>query len=197
MKGRLLPFRRVQGVAADLSDEALLAACAVGETAALGALYDRLQPSLWMFLARLVGGGADELDDLVQATFVAVYKGAGGFQMGASVRTWVFAIGANLGRNHLRSETRRRRALERLAQSPPMPADAPDTSVERQQLAERLRLALEALPEDLRLVYLMCEIEELPAREAARALAIPEGTLWRRAHEARKALRALIERDAP
>ena len=37
VKGKLLPLRRVEGLPAEMSDEALLAACATGETAALGA----------------------------------------------------------------------------------------------------------------------------------------------------------------
>jgi RNA polymerase sigma-70 factor (ECF subfamily) len=194
MKGELVPFRRVAGVTAELSDEALLAACAVGDSAALGALYDRLQPGLWRFLSRLVGADADELDDLVQATFVAVHKAARGFQAGASVRTWVFAIGANVSRNYVRGETRRRRALQRMAQAVPAAAETPDANAERLQLTGRLRRALDALPADLRIAYVLCEVEELPGREAARALGIPEGTLWRRVHEARKTLRVLIER---
>ncbi|MBK9031936.1 MAG: hypothetical protein IPL61_11520 [Myxococcales bacterium] len=39
----------------------------------------------------------------------------------------------------------------------------------------------------------MCDLEQLPGVEVARALGIPEGTLWRRLHDARKAIRVAVE----
>ena len=39
MKGKLLPLRRLEGRPVEMSDEALVASCAVGEAAALGALH--------------------------------------------------------------------------------------------------------------------------------------------------------------
>ena len=70
-RGKLVPLRRVDGLPAEMSDEALLAACALGDRAALGALYDRLSPHVWRFLSRMAGNQLEELEDLVQATFIA------------------------------------------------------------------------------------------------------------------------------
>lgn len=195
--GALVPLRRVEGIPAEMSDEALVAACAVGDAAALGALYDRHQPGLWTFLSRVLAVGATEVDDLVQATFMSVYRAATRFQARAGVRTWLFAIGANLAKNHLRSEIRRRRALDLLARAPAGRDPGPDHSAERRQMLERVSFALAALPHDLRVAYLLCDIEEIAGRDAASALGIPEGTLWRHVHEARRALRAAVERDGP
>ena len=190
---RLVPLRRVDGVPAEMSDEALLAACALGDSAALGALYDRLSPHLWRFLSRMAGNRVEELEDLVQATFVAVHGSAASFKGTASVRTWVFAVAANVTRRYLRDEVRRRAAVDRLARLPVAPAGRPDESVEQQQLMLRLREALSALPHDLRVSLVMCDLEDISGREAAFALNIPEGTLYRRVHEARRALRVLVE----
>jgi RNA polymerase sigma-70 factor (ECF subfamily) len=44
-------------------------------------------------------------------------------------------------------------------------------------------------------VYLMCDVEEIPGVEVARTLGLREGTLWRRLHDARRALRASLERE--
>lgn len=193
--GQLLALHRVEGLPSEMSDEALLAACALGDSAALGALYDRLTPHLWRFLSRLAGGRSEELEDLVQATFMAVHRAASSFKGTASVRTWVFAIASNVTRRYLRDEVRRRSAFDRLAVLPGAPVGRPDESVEQQQLMDRLRGALSALPHDLRVTLVMCDLEDIPGREAAIALAIPEGTLYRRVHEARRALRALVEEE--
>jgi len=190
---KLVPLRRVDGLPTEMSDEALLAACALGDSAALGALYDRMTPHLWRFLSRMAGNRVEELEDLVQATFVAVHGSAATFKGTASVRTWVFAVAANVTRRYLRDEVRRRAAVDRLARLPVVPAGRPDESVEQQQLMLRMREALSALPHDLRVSLVMCDLEDIPGREAASVLSIPEGTLYRRVHEARRALRALVE----
>src|SRR5262245_54267609 len=86
MAARLLAFRRAEGVVTEMSDEALLAACAVGDTAALGVLYDRHQASVRRFLARLRGARAAELDDLVQATFIEVWRSSPRFRRRSAVK---------------------------------------------------------------------------------------------------------------
>ena len=50
-------------------------------------------------------------------------------------------------------------------------------------------MALDGLPHDLRVAYILCELEDTPGKDAALALGIPEGTLWRRLHEVRQILR--------
>ena len=196
-RGKLVPIRRVDGLPAEMSDEALLAACALGDRAALGALYDRLSPHVWRFLSRMAGNQVEELEDLVQATFIAIHASAATFKGTALVRTWVFAIAANVTRRHVRDEVRRRSALERLSKLPTQPAGRPDDSLEQQQLMLRMREALSALPHDLRVALVMCDLEDISGREAAAVLQIPEGTLYRRVHEARRALGALVEEGRP
>ena len=113
------------------------------------------------------------------------------------MRTWVFAIAANVTRRHVRNEVRRRSALERLSKLPTQPAGRPDDSLEQQQLVLRMREALSALPHDLRVALVMCDLEDISGREAAAVLQIPEGTLYRRVHEARRALGVLVEEGQP
>ncbi len=62
-RGKLVPLRRVDGLPVEMSDEALLAACALGDGAALGALYDCLSPHVWRFLSRMAGNQVEELED--------------------------------------------------------------------------------------------------------------------------------------
>jgi RNA polymerase sigma-70 factor (ECF subfamily) len=55
-----------------------------------------------------------------------------------------------------------------------------------------LAQAVDGLPDPLREVFVACEIEDLPGAEVARVLGVPEGTLWRRLHDARKAIRTAM-----
>ena len=193
---KLIPLRRIEGVAGELSDEALVAACAVGDASSLGALFDRHHAAAYRFLARLATVDAGDLDDLVQATFVEVRRAAAGYAGRAAVRTWIFAIAANVARHHARSEGRRRTLSAEFLRRPHGTPARPDETTERRDLLTRIEKAMQALPHDLRVAFVMCDLEEMRGVEAARALDIREGTLWRRLHEARKALRKALEGEA-
>lgn len=194
MTGRLLPLRRVQGVVGEMSDEALLAACAQNDSAALGALFDRFHQPVYLFLLRLLGPGERDVDDLVQTTFIEVRRAAGSFRGKSSVRGWLLGIAANIARHHIRGSARRRALLTSVAAQPEGPLRRPDDDAERRQLYDQLHQAIAELPEDLRVPLVMCDMEDLPGAEAARALGLREGTLWRRLHDARKRLREMLER---
>lgn len=196
MIGKLVPLRRLAADVVDLSDEAVLAACATGDPAALGALFDRFHVAVYRFAARLPLGDGLARDDLVQQTFLEVRRIAARFRGRSTVKTWILGVAANVARHQLRGERRRRvhqaRFAERLVAVPAQP----DAELERSRLLARIADALAALPHDQQVAFILCDLEQLPGVEVARALQIPEGTLWRRLHHARKTIRAAAG-DAP
>jgi RNA polymerase sigma-70 factor (ECF subfamily) len=186
------------GVDVARPDASLLEDFARGDTLALGELFDRHHAAVYRFVARLTSTDRADLDDLVQQTFVEVARRASTFRGASAVRSWLFGIAVNVARHDARSRTRRRRVIgdfggERPSQVPGV--DRPDETAERNELLERLARAIDALPLPLREVFVACEVEDLAGAEVARQLGIPEGTLWRRLHEARKKVRALVEGD--
>lgn len=190
--GQLIPIRRVEGVPGEMSDDALLTACAAGEAAALGALFDRHGERIGGFLRRVLRSAENDVADLLQATFLEAQRSARRFRGRSSVSTWLIGIAANIARHHARGEQRRAKAQAKLAVSPQAQVRTPGEEAERREMLERLPGAIDALPPDVRLTYVMCEIEDIPGRDAARALGVSEGTIWRRLHEARNALRRMI-----
>jgi RNA polymerase sigma-70 factor (ECF subfamily) len=194
----IVPLRRLDErrvAVSDISDEALLAACAVGDSAALGALFDRHHEPVYRLVSRLLHTEPAEIDDLVQMTFLEGWRSANRYNARGSVRSFLFGIAANTVRHHVRSAQRRRSAL---ADCPPphaaaRGADGPDALLLRSQQVNRLATALHDLPHDLRAAYVLCDLEDVPGVEAAQMLGVRAGTLWRRLHEARRALRAAIE----
>ncbi len=177
-----------------LADASLLLACAAGDHAALGLLFDRFQPKIARFLQRYLGGASAEVDDLVQTTFLEALRAAASFRQQSSVQTWLFGIAANVARNHIRANTRRRAFLKRVSSEEPEGPDQPEFSTGQRQLIERLSAAVPELPHDLRIVFILCDVEQQPSVDVAKALGLPQGTIWRRLHEARKALRAELDR---
>jgi RNA polymerase sigma-70 factor (ECF subfamily) len=194
--GKVIPLRRHDPAPAEaeqISDAALLAACAVGDTAALGALFDRHHRAIYAFLSRLRGTDARDHDDHVQATFLEALRAAKNYRGDAPVNRWLFGIAAHVVRHHVRSEIRRKSFTSRLAVHPRRLPTEPSVRAERDQLMSRVRSAIDELPEKQKVVYVMCELQVVPGVEVARILGMREGTVWRLLHQARAALRGALE----
>ena len=193
MSAKLVPLRRLAGETAELSDEALLAACATGDAAALGALFDRFHEVVYRFAGR-VALGDDARDDLVQATFLEVQRTAAKFRGLSSVRTWILGVTVNLARHVRRSDQRRRQREARfVAHVEAAPVDV-GAEVDQRMLLARVEQAIAELPHDPQVTFILCDLERLPVPEVARVLGVPEGTVWRRLHDARKIVRASVQR---
>ncbi|HVK85099.1 MAG TPA: RNA polymerase sigma factor [Kofleriaceae bacterium] len=200
-EGKVIPLRRppadVPMPDEQMSDQALVAACAVGDSTALGVLFDRHHRAVYAFLSRLRGTDERDLDDLVQATFLEALRSAKRFRGDAPVNRWLFGIAVHVVSHHVRSEIRRKSFHTRLADHPRRAPTEPAARVERDQILAKVRRAIDDLPDKQRTVYVMCELEEIPGVEAARILGMREGTVWRLLHQARTALRDALERREP
>lgn len=194
MTAKLVPLRRVSGDITEMSDEALLAACGTGDAPALGALFDRFHLAVYRFASRLAMTDDLARDDLVQATFLEVQRAAPSFRGTSSVKTWILGIAANIARHTLRAERRRRVHQAKFLERVDAAAEPLDAQLERRKLLARIAEALSRLPRDQQIAFILCDLEQLPGVEVARVLDIPEGTLWRRLHTARKGMRQAIER---
>jgi RNA polymerase sigma-70 factor (ECF subfamily) len=170
----------------DMTDEALIAACATGDRASQARLFERHVDAIHRFVTRMRGTDHEMIEDLVQSTFLAAFQSARRFR-GGNVRAWLYGIAANHVRNYARREVRRKRALVAVADVAPALAGGGDPS-----LAAYLPAAIEALPHDLRAALVLIDLEGELGRDAALALGVPEGTLWRRVHLARKAVRVAL-----
>jgi RNA polymerase sigma-70 factor (ECF subfamily) len=199
LKAKVIRLPKRSSAGETLSDSALLAALGTGDVAALGALYDRHADTLFRFLCRMPHVDEQEAEDLVQEAFLAARHAARSYRGDCAVRTWLMAIAGNLSKARARSRQRYRSALERVRlQALPtlVSSDAEAQLRQRQQIA-CVAAALAELPHDLQLAYVLCELEGVPGVEAARVLKTREGTLYRRLHDARKRLRAALEREGP
>jgi RNA polymerase sigma-70 factor (ECF subfamily) len=169
------------------SDAALLVAVADGDRRALEVLYRRHAP--WV-AARLRRRCADlgTVDEVLQDTFVAVWRGAGRYDGRGAVGAWLWGIAI-------------RRLVDAVRRSP-RPAEAlldvPDAvdlvgSAEEQVLLGiehgELGPALDRLSPELRAVVRATVVDGLTTREAGRLLGIPAGTVKTRMMRARAQLR--------
>jgi RNA polymerase sigma-70 factor (ECF subfamily) len=161
-----------------------------GDEAALRDVYRAHRSALLRFARRLVGDPA-AADDLVHEVFVRLPRAVRRMQPGAPLGGFLIAVAVNNARHHVRAAARRRRAQARLAQEPaPAPSGgAPDGEVERRQLAQALSRALDQLPLDQRVAFVLCAVEERTSSDAAVLAGTNESTMRARLFHARRKLR--------
>lgn len=146
-----------------------------GEEDALDEIYDQFSSFVYGLSLRVIGD-ARAAEDISQDVFVSVWERPGAFDPDrGSLRTWLGTLAQRRAVDHVRrEEARRRRAIKDAAR----PVWAPD--VEEMALAlvtaERVRSALDALPDEQRRAIQLAYFGGKTYRQVAEVLGIPEGT---------------------
>ncbi len=171
-------------------DRDLLARTGAGDRQALTELYTRYRGAVFAYLLRLT---PDQhlAEDLLQETFVAVWKSAASFAGRSTVKTWLIGVAHRQAHNVLRrhSESFADEAeLAQLVAADPEPENAALAQATREELLAAIaRLSL-AHRETLALAF----GQEMPAAEIAEALGVPIGTVRSRLRDAKRLLRAAL-----
>jgi RNA polymerase sigma factor (sigma-70 family) len=184
LRGATLP-----GEEADRTDGQLLQSyVASGDEAAFAALVERHGPMVWGVCCRVLGRHHDA-EDAFQATFLVLVRKAASV---VTVANWLYGV-AHQTALKARATAARRRARERQVEAMPEPAfeQRPRADELRQVLDE----ALSRLPTKYREVLVVCDLEGMTRREAARHLRLPEGTVASRLATARSMLARRLARQ--
>jgi RNA polymerase sigma-70 factor (ECF subfamily) len=137
----------------------------------------------------------NDLDDVVQETFLRAYRSLKRFRGGSSLRTWLIQIALNVCRDRQRTFWKRRVVLTTdSATLDAVPSGKPSFS-DAAALQQTIEAAVAQLPENLRLPFVLHAFEELSGAEVAAVLGWSESTVWTRIYAARKKLREQL-RDA-
>jgi RNA polymerase sigma-70 factor (ECF subfamily) len=167
---------------------------AAADPAAIGEVYDQHQRAVRAFASRLVGD-ASAAEDLVHEVFVALPKAIKNYRFESSLRTFLISIAVNHARHHVRAASRRRAAMDRLALEPEGGSSDPEQVQRRKELASLLTRALDTLPLEQRVTFVLCEVEERTSREVAEITGVPEGTVRTRLFHAKKKLRQELSQE--
>lgn len=174
------------------ADPELMRSLGAGDLGALGLLFDRYHEDVRQFMRRAVGDA--DADDLVQETFLTAARAAGSYDGRPSARPFLIGVAAQLARRRRRTFARLRNALSAFGSNPRVSPSSPEDASSQAEEGEQVRAALEHLSDDKRLALVLVEWEGLSGEEAAAALGVPVGTLWRRLHDARNELRRVLTR---
>lgn len=185
------------------ADTALIERCQANDAAAFNEIVSRYKNRVHNYVSRMIGPGADA-EDLTQETFVRAYMNIKSFQSRASLNTWLYRIATNICIDYTR-RSRRAKALttslhrEDEDDEADVAVDVPDSRFDPQsmllnkELGARLEQALRSLPEKLRTVVLLHDIEGLAYEEIAHVADCPLGTVKSRLFNARAALRDKLQ----
>jgi len=185
----------------EISEEALVERCRRGEREAFDVIIERYKDKIVSYLAYMIGED-EEAQDLAQEVFIRAYLSIRKFRGDCSLQTWLYRIAHNLGIDHIR---RRKRSPDHVSLDAPVQVEKgelerqwegevsdPEEEVERAELAAMVRKAVGMLPEKLRAVVVLHDLQQLSYEEVARILKCPVGTVKSRLFHARAELRRLL-----
>ena len=171
------------------SDEELMAAYVGGDSSAFATLFQRYAPILMRVMRRQMRVQEDA-NELVQQTFLQLHRARKDFQQGRRLRPWLMTIAYNLKREHFR---RKKRRPEAPLEYEPEAAPESRHPLERKADRERLRAALETVPEGQREVIEMHWFEDISFPDVAQMLGLSVSAVKVRAHRGYKQLRRALE----
>jgi RNA polymerase sigma-70 factor (ECF subfamily) len=184
-----------------LDDSGVVAAFLDGNKRAFGELVERYQNRLLNFIYRTTGD-RERAEDLVQETFIRVYRHLHRFDQSKKFSTWIYTISSNLAKNELRNRSRNPLVLfqtlmkNRQADERPLEWEdntyRPDDLFRKRHLKSQVDAAVDQLPEHHRTVFILREMEGKTYEEIAEITATNLGTVKSRLNRARNNFAQLI-----
>ena len=181
---------------APVSDAAIVARVMDGDLAAFELIMRRYNQRLFR-VARGILGNDEEAEDVVQETYIRAYEHLSEFEGRAQFATWLTKIAVH-------AATARRRRMRRVELFAPeedflsmvgtSSDDDPREQASRGELRSILAQAVDELPADLRVIFILRHVEGLDTEETARNLDLTPANVKVRLHRARAQLRHSIDR---
>ncbi len=176
------------------SDILLIKERQIADTVAFDRIVDLHRKQIYGLAYQLTGNHEDA-DDISQEVFIRAYRSIGKFGGKSKLSTWLYRIAVNLSINHLKKESRHAHILpneeilgskvDSLISSWTSPLE----DVEAKELAQQVKEAIESLPAEEKVIFILRVHQELSYKEIARTLNCPIGTVMSRLNRARRRLR--------
>ena len=185
-----------------MDEPALIHEAQRGDLNAFNRLVLEYQSQVFNLACRIMGE-ADSAADAAQEAFISAYKHIT-YYRGGSFRAWLFRIVTNACYDELRRRKRRPAvSLDELTNSDDGPDDAsallvskeesPEAYVQRREIRAAIQNCLDRLPEDMRAVVVMSDVQGLDYAEIAESIGTALGTVKSRLARARARLRDCLQ----
>lgn len=176
-----------------MEEQELISRSQASDIEAFNQLVERYQRLVYNLALRMLGN-AETAEDAAQDTFLSAYKAIGKFR-GGSFKAWILRIAANVCHDKMRAARRARVAslddlMEELGDFiADNDAESPEDYTLRRELGRFINEGLTHLPEDQRLVVILCDIQGLSYEEISEATNSSLGTVKSRLNRGRARLR--------
>jgi RNA polymerase sigma-70 factor (ECF subfamily) len=180
-----------------VSDEELILRFQKGDTEAFTELVVRYKDPLYNYVSRMLRDNI-YAEDIVQETFVRVYRNRDRYQQIAKFSTWIYTIAINLTKTELRRQSLRRFFSISSVNEEGRTFELPDTKINLEKraedviLGENIHLAIEKLPKIFREVIILRDLQELSYEEISKIVEVPIGTIKSRMNRARTRLAKIL-----
>lgn len=185
-----------------MTDAMLIKEFLKGEVGAFNTLVWRWEKPLYYFVYRTVGN-SETAKDICQSAFIRAYKELRKLRDHEKFSPWMYRIALNLCRDELKKKSRRnmvsyedllysKEDSHSLLQFPDSDTKSPEELVDNQQLGEILKRALQAIPEEQRVVIVMKQYQGLKFTEIADIIKQPVNTVKSRLYYGLRALRKIL-----
>ncbi|MGH7477059.1 MAG: sigma-70 family RNA polymerase sigma factor [Longimicrobiales bacterium] len=186
----------------ELTDSELVAAFLDGRRRSFDELVTRYQDRLINFVYRMIGD-RDRSEDLVQETFIRVYRHMQRFDQTKKFSTWIYTIASNLAKNELRNRSRNPLVLFQAIRGTWADGDQrplewedntyrPDDLYRKRHLRQLVEQTVSELPRHHREVFLLREMEGKTYEEISEITGVNLGTVKSRLNRARNNFAQLI-----
>ena len=176
-----------------------------GNDDAFGEIVDRYEKLVYNAACRILsssGRSNESADEIAQDAFVKAWRSIRFFRGDCSLSTWLYRIAVNTAKDKIRSEARRAAVSltslddDNEAREWDVPVTSGDTvpedAVERRETILAVRRAVESLPEDMRRVIVMRDINDMSYADISSVLGIELGTVKSRLNRGRAALKKIL-----
>jgi RNA polymerase sigma-70 factor (ECF subfamily) len=177
-------------------DQQLVERVQRGDQKAFALLVEKYQRKLGRLLARMIRDQA-EVEDVVQESFIKAYRALPNFRGESAFYTWLYRIGINTAKNHLVAMGRRPSLSNDIEVEDAenfedgnelRTVDTPETELMTKELAQTVKQAIEALPQELKTAISLRELDGLSYEEIAELMQCPIGTVRSRIFRARESV---------
>ena len=173
------------------TDQELGARAASGDAAAFRVLLERHYDRVFRVVYSVLGHQSDA-EDITQEIWSALPKKLKSWRGDAKITSWLHRIALNAAKDSLRRSATQSRTVAGYAE---METLSREEMADTQRRLSSLQSALETLSEDLRDTAALTLGEEMNFAQAAEVLDVSEGTISWRVSEAKKALRAIKQKE--
>ncbi len=177
----------------ELSDAEIIAKVLAGDDAAYEGIMRRYNRMLFR-IARGIVRNDDDAMDVLQESYVKAYRALSQFNGPSGFPSWIARIVVNQALSQARKFSLPEDKSIDADETPTEILDRPEQLAMRNDTLHLIEAAIDELPADFRLVFMLRGVEQLTVRETAELLNIKQATVKTRFHRARRIMRNSLQK---